>query len=115
MRWLCRLGCLQHGHLTSQQGLNEDAALAAQLQVEAAHDSARHAQHYPQVALLQSWVAGWVQQVLQLGDQQLAHPHKQRVLKGRYCPAGQQAGQSCSCAASHTTACEQARCIDALA
>lgn len=72
---------------TSQQGLDEDSTLGLELPVEVAKDGPDHAKHNLEVCLLQCRLAGGVQQVLQLGDQQLAHPHQQRMLKGWYGPA----------------------------
>lgn len=72
---------------TSQQGLNEDSTLDLQLPVEMAKDGPHHAKHNLEVCLLQCRLTCGVQQVLQLGDQQLAHPHQQRMLKSWYGPA----------------------------
>lgn len=73
---------------TSQKGLNEDSTLGFELAVEVAKDGPDHAKHNLEVCLLQCRLTGGVQQVLQLRDQQLAHPHQQRMLKGWYGPAG---------------------------
>lgn len=61
---------------TSQEGLNEDPTLGLELAVEVAQHCPDHPKHNLEVCLLQGRLAGGVQQVLQLCDQQLAHPHQ---------------------------------------
>ena len=72
---------------TSQQSLDEHPALGLELPVKVEQDCFHDSQHNLEVGLQQGWLAGGVQQVLQLRDQQLAHPHQQGMLKGRYAPA----------------------------
>jgi hypothetical protein len=74
---------------TSQQSLHEDAALVLELAVEVPDDGAHNPQHDAKVALLQDFLASWVQQILQHCCHQLAHPDQQGVLEGRYIPTGQ--------------------------
>lgn len=72
---------------TSQESLNEHPTLGLELAVEVAQHCPDNSKHNLEVCLLQCRLAGGVQQVLQLCDQQLAHPHQQRMLKGWYSPA----------------------------
>ena len=72
---------------TSQECFNEHSTFGFELAVEVAKDCPDHPKHNLEVGLLQCGLTGRVQQVLQLCDQQLAHPHQQCMLKGWYSPA----------------------------
>lgn len=95
MHMVCHAG-QQLCSSTCQQGLNEDAALGAQLPVEAAEHGAHNAQRDAQVGRLHARLTCGVQQVLQLRDEQLRDAHQQRMLKGRHRPARMAATQMLS-------------------
>ena len=82
---------------TSQESFNEHSTLGFELAVEVAKDCPDHPKHNLEVSLLQCGLTGGVHQVLQLCDQQLAHPHQQRMLKGWYSPAVLYSVFACHC------------------
>lgn len=62
--------------LTSQEIFNEHSTFGFQLAVKVAKDCPDHPKHNLEVGLLQCMLTRGVQQVLQLCDQQLTHPHQ---------------------------------------